>query len=167
MATSASISLSEYLSTSYKPDREYLNGELRERNVGKWAHARTQALLAAWFRVHEKAWDIMGGVAPRLQVSGIRVRVPDLVVMDAGPQPDVLVDPPFAGDRNTIARRQLFRHPGTRSELPSDERPNDLDHRLQDPHRPCLHGGRSGSRLHASKSATLHCSSSYLISSDK
>jgi len=29
MATSASIPLSEYLSKTYEPDREYIDGELR------------------------------------------------------------------------------------------------------------------------------------------
>ena len=95
MATNLSISLSEYLNTSYKPDREYLDGELRERHVGRWEHARTLALLAAWFAKHENRWGIKGGITQRLQVSTDRIRVPDLVVMTAGPQPDVLVDPPL------------------------------------------------------------------------
>ena len=47
MATSTRLSLSEYMKTSYRPDREYVDGELLERNVGKWEHARLQALLAA------------------------------------------------------------------------------------------------------------------------
>ena len=47
MATSTSLSLSEYMKTSYRPDREFVDGELRERNVGKWEHARLQALLAS------------------------------------------------------------------------------------------------------------------------
>ncbi len=34
------ISPSEYLHTSYRPDREYIDGEQRERQVGKWEHAR-------------------------------------------------------------------------------------------------------------------------------
>ncbi len=50
MATPTQISITEYLNTSYRPDREYVDGEVRERNVGKWEHARVQALLAAWFR---------------------------------------------------------------------------------------------------------------------
>lgn len=95
MATIASISLSEYLNTSYKPDREYLDGELRERNVGKWEHARIQFLLAAWFYQHEQEWGITGSTEQRVQATPNHVRVPDLVVMTAGPQPDVLVDPPL------------------------------------------------------------------------
>ena len=95
MATTTHIPLSEYLETSYRPDREYVDGEVRERNVGKWEHARVQWLLAAWFSNHEREWGITGSTEQRVQVSHNAVRVPDLVVLKAGPQPDVLIDPPL------------------------------------------------------------------------
>ena len=95
MATTTHIPLSEYLETSYRPDREYVDGEIRERNVGKWEHARVQWLLAAWFSNHEREWGITGSTEQRVQVSRNAVRVPDLVVLRAGPQPDVLIDPPL------------------------------------------------------------------------
>jgi len=60
MATTALLGIDEYLNTSYRPDREYIDGELRERNVGKWDHARVQYLLAAWFANHEAEWGIVG-----------------------------------------------------------------------------------------------------------
>jgi hypothetical protein len=34
MASATQIPVSEYLDTIYHPDREYVDGELRERNVG-------------------------------------------------------------------------------------------------------------------------------------
>jgi Uma2 family endonuclease len=95
MATALHISLTEYLTTSFRPDCEFVDGEVRERNVGKWEHARVQWLLAAWFFAHEKEWGIVGSTEQRVQVSAGRVRVPDLVVLAAGPQPDVLTDPPL------------------------------------------------------------------------
>jgi Uma2 family endonuclease len=95
MAATFSIPLSEYLDRMYRPDREYVDGEIRERNVGKWEHARVQWLLAAWFSNHEKEWEITGSTEQRVQVSTSRVRVPDLVVLTAGAQPDVLTDPPL------------------------------------------------------------------------
>jgi len=51
MATQVRISLQEYLETPYRPDREYIDGEVRERNVGKWEHARLQLLLGSWLRI--------------------------------------------------------------------------------------------------------------------
>jgi Uma2 family endonuclease len=95
MATALHIPLNEYLGISYRPDREYVDGEIRERNVGKWEHARLQWLLAAWFFAHEKQWGITGSTEQRVRVSENRVRVPDLVVLTAGAQPEVLTDPPL------------------------------------------------------------------------
>jgi Uma2 family endonuclease len=95
MATALHIPLHEYLGSSFRPDREYVDGEVRERNVGKWEHARVQWLLAAWFGAHEKEWGIVGSTEQRIRVSPTRIRVPDLVVLTAGPQPDVITDPPL------------------------------------------------------------------------
>ena len=95
MAMILHIPLDEYLGIDYRPDREYVDGEIRERNVGKWEHARVQWLLAHWFCTHEKQWGITGSTEQRVRVSEKRVRVPDLVVLTAGPQPDVLTDPPL------------------------------------------------------------------------
>lgn len=94
MATQVRVSLREYLDTSYHPDREYVDGEVRERNLGKWEHARLQAMLAAWFARHEREWNIMVSTEQRMQVAEGRVRVPDLVIVGSEPQPDVLQQPP-------------------------------------------------------------------------
>ena len=45
MATHAAIPLSEYLATSYRPDRDYVDGELQERNLGEREHALLQLIL--------------------------------------------------------------------------------------------------------------------------
>src|ERR1035437_6917332 len=95
MATILQIPLDEYLGITYRPDREYVDGEIRERNVGKWEHARIQWLLALWFGTHEKQWGITGSTEQRVRVAENRIRVPDLVVLTAGSQPDVIVDPPL------------------------------------------------------------------------
>jgi Uma2 family endonuclease len=94
MATSTRLSLFEYLKTSYRSDREYVDGELVERNVGKWEHARLQALLASWFHSQEKSWSVKVDTEQRLQVSPTRVRIPDLLLVSRGPQPEVIVNPP-------------------------------------------------------------------------
>jgi Uma2 family endonuclease len=95
MATATLIPLDQYLSTSYRPDREYIDGEVVERNMGKWEHSRIQALLAFWFGSHEQEWRVQTVTEWRTQVSGTRVRVPDLVLVRRGSQPAVLVDPPL------------------------------------------------------------------------
>jgi len=95
MATISQIPLSEYLGTSYRPDCEYIDGEIRERNVGKYEHARVQALLAAWFHQHEKEWGAQVVIEQRVQVSAHRIRIPDVALLTLGAQPDVLTDPPL------------------------------------------------------------------------
>jgi Uma2 family endonuclease len=94
MAAQTQIPITEYLQTSYRPDREYINGELRERNVGLWTHARLLALLAAWCGRHEDEWGALGAISARVSVSTTRIRAPDLVLVRPGPQPDVLTEPP-------------------------------------------------------------------------
>jgi Uma2 family endonuclease len=94
MATSTRLSLSEYMKTSYRPDREFVDGELRERNVGKWEHARLQALLASWFQSQEKSWSVKVATEQRVQVSPTRVRILDVMLVPRGPQAEVAVDPP-------------------------------------------------------------------------
>jgi len=95
MASATQIPVSAYLDTTFRPDREYIDGEVRERNVGKWEHARIQWLLAHWFGSHESTWNVIGSTEQRVRVSPTRVRVPDLVVLKPGPQPDVLTQPPL------------------------------------------------------------------------
>jgi Uma2 family endonuclease len=95
MASATQISLGEYLNTNYRPDCEYVDGEVRERNVGKWEHARIQILLGAWFVAHESRWNVISSTEQRMRVSPTRVRVPDLVVLRPGRQPEILVEPPL------------------------------------------------------------------------
>jgi Uma2 family endonuclease len=89
------VTVEEYLRTSYRPDCDYVDGEIRERNVGKYEHARVQALLAAWFNQHEKAWEAQVVTEQRVQVSPTRVRIPDVTLLSLGSQPDVILDPPL------------------------------------------------------------------------
>jgi Uma2 family endonuclease len=95
MASITHIPVSEYLQTSYRPDREYVDGEVRERKVGKYEHARIQALLAAWFGRHEALWSAMVVTEQRVRVSSRRIRIPDVALIAAGSHPDVLTDPPI------------------------------------------------------------------------
>jgi Uma2 family endonuclease len=95
MATILQIPLDEYLGITYRPDREYVDGEIRERNVGKYEHARVQALLARWFGNHEQEWGVQVVTEQRVRVSPMRVRIPDVALLTLSSQPDVIVDPPL------------------------------------------------------------------------
>jgi len=95
MATATQIPVSQYLNASYHPDREYIDGELRERNVGKFPHSRIQAVLAGWLGKHELQWNTIGFIALRVSVTPTRIRVPDLVVLRPGVIQDILTAPPL------------------------------------------------------------------------
>jgi Uma2 family endonuclease len=95
MATILQIPLDEYLGITYRPDREYVDGEIRERNVGKYEHARVQALLARWFGNHEQEWGVQVVTEQRVRVSPMRVRIPDVALLTLSSQPDVIVDQPL------------------------------------------------------------------------
>ena len=77
------VSVEEYLSTSYDPDCDYIDGVLEERNVGEWDHSRLQALLIGYVLQHEKQWRVKVAPEQRVQVSPTRFRVPDLTIVDA------------------------------------------------------------------------------------
>ena len=96
VSTATVVLLSEYLETSYRPDREYLDGELLERNVGEWDHSRLQTLLSSYLLNREKQLGIIVVVEQRVQVKPTRFRVPDISVL-VGPPPagPIVEEPPF------------------------------------------------------------------------
>jgi len=84
MATATQlISLEEYLRTSYHPDRDFVEGELQERNVGEREHNRLQLLLGNWFYSKEHEWQIYVLPEQRTRVSSQKVRVPDVCLLRA------------------------------------------------------------------------------------
>jgi Uma2 family endonuclease len=95
MATGTLISVDEYLRTSYSPDCDYVDGEVRERNLGEMEHATVQTAIAAWFWAHQRQWNLRTVVEQRVQVSARRFRVPDISVLsrDQPMEPIVRVPP--------------------------------------------------------------------------
>lgn len=90
------VPVAEYLTTSYRPDCDYLEGELLERNVGEWDHSRLQSLIVRYLMNREKTWGILTVTAQRVQVRANRYRVPDISVIRGGPPSEpILRNPPF------------------------------------------------------------------------
>ncbi len=83
MDVTTKISVEEYLHTAYRPDVEYVDGEIQERNVGEIEHSEMIAAVLKWFFRHESEWQILVLPDVRVQVSPTRFRVPDICVCSA------------------------------------------------------------------------------------
>jgi Uma2 family endonuclease len=95
MATGSLISVSEYLSTSYRPDCDYVDGVVLERNLGEFDHARLQMVLSAYLYNRRKEWGVCVVPEQRVQVSPTRFRVPDICVVIGEPADQIFKTPPF------------------------------------------------------------------------
>jgi Uma2 family endonuclease len=110
MATSALIPLSEYLSTSYEPDCDYLDGRLEERNLGEQDHSDLQTRLAKLLGSDANEEYLWVNTELRVQVKPARFRVPDVCVRRAdAPSEQVVHTPPLLcievlSPEDTVAR---------------------------------------------------------------
>ncbi len=97
MATIATVSVEEYLKSSYEPDAEYVDGVIEERNVGEQKHSLWQAALVGYFWPRAKEWGIRVRPEQRTQTGERRYRVPDVALLDANvPLDPVAIVPPVA-----------------------------------------------------------------------
>jgi hypothetical protein len=75
MATGALASVNEYLSSSYDPDCEYIDGVVLERNGGERDHSTFEGATFAWFFNRRKDLRIAVFPEQRVQVTPTRFRV--------------------------------------------------------------------------------------------
>jgi Uma2 family endonuclease len=98
MATSAPVlvPLEQYLNTTYRPDRDWIDGAVKERNMGEQSHARIQAYFTYLFRLHASQWGIRGLPEQRVQISPDRCRIPDVCLIRlSDPLVEILYNPPI------------------------------------------------------------------------
>jgi Uma2 family endonuclease len=90
------VSVAEYRNTSYRPDCDYVDGAVLERNVGEYKHSRPQCLLAVQLFNQEKQRHIVVLIAQRIQVGSNRFRVADVCVLRAdAPYEQIVITPPL------------------------------------------------------------------------
>jgi len=94
MAAATQISVTEYLNTTYRPDRDYVDGVVLERNLGERDHSQPQALLAAYFLVRRKEWGLWALIEQRVQVLRSRFRTPDVCVLRSDAPYEQIVNAP-------------------------------------------------------------------------
>jgi Uma2 family endonuclease len=96
MGAGTLVSEDQYLHTAYKPDCEYEDGVLIERNVGTRDHSRLQAALAAYFFNRRTEWNIHVYTEQRFQRRIGKYMIPDIcVIQGPEPQEQVFVLPPL------------------------------------------------------------------------
>lgn len=95
MATGSLVSVHEYLSTSYRPDCDYVDGVVLERNLGEYDHARLQRELLVYFHARRREWGVCVVPEQRVQVAPTRFRVPDVCVVVGEPGEQIFRSPPF------------------------------------------------------------------------
>jgi Uma2 family endonuclease len=96
MSSATLVSVQEYLATSFRPDRDYVDGELQERNLGEWPHSRTQGRLYAFLFQREAQWGIRVVPEQRVQVNPTRFRVPDVcAILASDPVEPIVRRAPF------------------------------------------------------------------------
>jgi Uma2 family endonuclease len=81
MAVAAKISVEEYLNTCYRPDCDYVDGEVLDRNLGEQSHGRLQLNIGVWLKSRERQFRFRVLPEVRLQVRNDRFRVPDIMLV--------------------------------------------------------------------------------------
>jgi Uma2 family endonuclease len=96
MADRARMSLEEYLHTSFRPDCDYVDGEVQERLWGEFDHGRAMAEIL--FYLVDRYPVLRSRVLPslRIRVKATRVRVPDICILaENAPEEQVVTFPPI------------------------------------------------------------------------
>ncbi len=84
-ATTHTISVEEYLRTSYEHDPEYIDGEIRERPMPTRLRAFVQMAIGAWFFQHMEEWGILLYSEVRTRVRPQNFRLPDVAIARRSP----------------------------------------------------------------------------------
>lgn len=95
MATSTVIPVEEYLKTVYRPDCDYVDGMVEERNLGERDHSWIQGRLTSFFLSRFRETGIAALPEWRFQVKPTRFRVPDVIVTRGKPDEQILTKPPL------------------------------------------------------------------------
>lgn len=81
MAVGISVPVEEYLRTIYRPDCDYVDGEVVERNLGEQSHGRLQGSILRWLWDREREHHFRTLPEVRLQVLPSRFRIPDIMLI--------------------------------------------------------------------------------------
>lgn len=96
MEAATLVSVEEYLATTFRPDCDYVDGVLWERNVGQKDHSRLQGRVVQWFLNRERELGLEAFPELRIRISTNRFRIPDVCVLRLPvPAEAVVTTPPY------------------------------------------------------------------------
>lgn len=91
------VTVDKYLRSTHRPDCDFVDDQIVERNWGEHDHAALQAALILWFGQRQEEWNIEVLPEQRIQISPSRFRVPDICIVSLDqPVEQVLTRPPLA-----------------------------------------------------------------------
>ncbi|MGB6134320.1 MAG: Uma2 family endonuclease [Acidobacteriaceae bacterium] len=92
----ARIPEEEYLSTVYRPDCDYVDGEVLKRNLGTFDHAFLQGLLVRLFLNRATDWSCLAVPEQRVRIRTGKYRIPDVCVLrKSAPREQIVAQPPL------------------------------------------------------------------------
>jgi Uma2 family endonuclease len=80
-AESQTMTMEQYLRTSFRPDCDFVDGRIEERYLGEYKHGLLQMEVGFWFRSRREEWNVRVVGELRTRVSADRVRIPDVTVV--------------------------------------------------------------------------------------
>jgi Uma2 family endonuclease len=93
----AALSLEEYLSSSYRPDCDFVDGRSEERNIGSFDHSIMVRSLICMLTDRQEPWRFLALPSLRMRIALKLVRVPDVCLIErTSPREQVLNHPPLA-----------------------------------------------------------------------
>jgi Uma2 family endonuclease len=95
MAVATLVSVEEYLHTSYRPDCDYVDGEVQERNLGEKDHSSVQREILIY--LSGRYPHLRKRLLPeqRIQVKATRFRIPDVCLLaEDAPDEQIIRTPP-------------------------------------------------------------------------
>ncbi len=87
------VPLEEYLNTSYDPDREYVDGVVKERNAGEYPHSAVQSNFGYFLRQRYPRLRVLP--EQRVRTTKSRTRIPDVIVVLERPKSRVIEAAPL------------------------------------------------------------------------
>jgi Uma2 family endonuclease len=87
MAIATQMTVEEYLRTSFRPDCEYVDGEVLERNLGEIDHTLVQRALLYYVMSREKRLGVIILQEQRMRLGPKHYRVPDLMILQGSGNP--------------------------------------------------------------------------------